>query len=190
MARVQSGLRCRLRGGGAWHLPAGCIARSVAVAVGSPGCMAVAVHCGLHHWGDPTGPGLLSGLHWGQRNVLLSLLFGVSAVCWCNFEVSSSATKLVETWMACEDMKGSVRVFCRFRPLTKREEDLGDSLVLHKAHGRAKKMVKQCETCMQRPRVMACAGRCLQCRAAPSERRETLRLRCGRGLRDVLDVKC
>lgn len=61
-------------------------------------------------------------------------------------EVSSSATKLVETWMACEDMKGSVRVFCRFRPLTKREEDLGDSLVLHKAHGRAK-MVKQCETC-------------------------------------------
>ncbi|CAK9011318.1 Kinesin-like protein KIN-14I (Kinesin-like calmodulin-binding protein) (OsKCBP) [Durusdinium trenchii] len=30
-------------------------------------------------------------------------------------------------------MKGSVRVFCRFRPLAKREEDLGDIPVLHKA---------------------------------------------------------
>ena len=43
----------------------------------------------------------------------------------------------------CEDMKGSVRVFCRFRPLTKREEDLGDSLVLQKAHaGGPKSMMK------------------------------------------------
>eukprot|EP00438_Fugacium_kawagutii_P031072 Skav204614 [mRNA] locus=scaffold1712:98962:110656:+ [translate_table: standard] len=33
------------------------------------------------------------------------------------------------------DMKGSVRVFCRFRPLAKREEDLGDSPVLHKVFG-------------------------------------------------------
>eukprot|EP00434_Breviolum_minutum_P015148 symbB.v1.2.013360.t1/scaffold942.1/size149982/11 len=32
-----------------------------------------------------------------------------------------------------QDMKGNVRVFCRFRPLTKREEDLGDIPVLHKA---------------------------------------------------------
>ena len=32
----------------------------------------------------------------------------------------------------CQDMKGNVRVFCRFRPLTKREEDLGDIPVLHK----------------------------------------------------------
>ncbi|CAK8998721.1 unnamed protein product [Durusdinium trenchii] len=32
-----------------------------------------------------------------------------------------------------QDMKGSVRVFCRFRPLAKREEDLGDIPVLHKA---------------------------------------------------------
>ncbi|CAE7150875.1 KIN14I [Symbiodinium pilosum] len=32
-----------------------------------------------------------------------------------------------------QDMKGTIRVFCRFRPLGKREQENGDVTVLHKA---------------------------------------------------------
>ena len=45
--------------------------------------------------------------------------------------IFGSLVRILNTHV-CQDMKGNVRVFCRFRPLTKREEDLGDIPVLHK----------------------------------------------------------
>ena len=45
-----------------------------------------------------------------------------------------------------EDMKGNIRVFCRFRPLGKREQENGDIPVLHKAgQGKGSFSIRSCK---------------------------------------------